>query len=164
MPNDPHLIGFDLLFGIRHGNAGTNIPIQIDGNRVDPSQAVTESGQIIVGFDIPNSLSFSKFRDIELFLDLLKSDRGEGHQDQRVEADNQKHLCEAEIFGGDDLTLTRQLDAGDDVCQRGILDQVDELVAASGKGAAHGLGDDHPEHGFKRGKPQGLGRQDLPLF
>ena len=53
-----------------------------------------------------------------------------------------------------DLGFAGQLDAGDHVGQRGILDQVDDLVAAARQGAADGLGQQDGDHGPGAAEPE----------
>ena len=101
-------------------------------------------------------LGLPKTRDLVLFLDLLKHKRGHGHKYQVIKAEEKENLGIPERSGGDNFAFTGQFDARNDVCQRRILNQVYDLVAAAGQGPSNRLGDDDVAHGFKGGKSHGL--------
>ena len=78
------------------------------------------------------------------------------------ESHDEEDLRVFECFRCDDFPFARQLDAGDHVCERGVFDQVDKLVAAPGQSSAERLGKDDVRDHPERGKADGLGRHSLP--
>ncbi len=109
-------------------------------------------------------LRFPETRDLEFFLNLLQKKRGHGDKNQVIKSDDQKDLGISKGPGGDDFAFTGQLYTCNDIGQRGIFDQIDDLVAAAGQGPSKCLRHDDIAHGFKSGKSHGLCGQELSFL
>ena len=76
--------------------------------------------------------------------------------------DDQEDLRVFEGVRGEDFPLAGQLDAGDHVGQRRVLDQVDDFVPAAGERPPDCLGEDDGEDHLDLGEAERLGGEHLP--
>ena len=74
----------------------------------------------------------------ELAFELLEEPRGEGDEDKIVDARHNVDFRGPERTRNKYLGLAGKLDAGDDVGEGGIFDQINDFVAAAGQGAPGG--------------------------
>ncbi|GEM_PF-790746 len=105
----------------------------------------------------------SSDRDGDALLELIRPDRRDCHQGQVDEPDHEEGLVVGEVTSRDLLAGPRQLDHGDHVRERRVLDQVDELVHQPRDRPAERLGKDHvPDH-LPLTHTEGEAGRELPL-